>query len=156
LARALQQRLAMKPYPHDYRVSVSAAPEGLVTLTCEGLPALETAPPEQFDGSGDRWSPETLFVGAVADCFALTFRAVARASNLAWTSLQASASGTLEQASGGARFTSIRIDASLAVPGGVEEARAVRFLEKAERGCLITRSLVCPTTLQARVVVGRS
>lgn len=141
----------MKPYPHHYDVEVSAVPEGPVSLVCGALPRLETAPPEEFGGPGDRWSPETLLVGAVADCFALTFRAVASASKLVWTRLHATAAGTLEQADEGARFTSVRIEASLVLPVGGDEARGRRLLEKAERGCLISRSLRCPTTLVAHI-----
>jgi organic hydroperoxide reductase OsmC/OhrA len=141
----------MKPYPHHYQVEARAGAEGPVTLTSESLPILETAPPEQFGGPGGCWSPETLFVGAVADCFVLTFRAIAQASGLAWTRLRASASGTLDRAEGGPRFTGIEINAALAVPPGVDEARALRLLEKAERACLVTRSLACPTALHAGV-----
>jgi organic hydroperoxide reductase OsmC/OhrA len=145
---------AMKPYPHQYAVETSALPEGAVTLAHPALPRLETAPPAEFDGPGDRWSPETLFVGAIADCFALTFRAIARASGLAWTRLDATATGTLDRAEGGPRFTAVRVDATLGVPPGTDEARAMRLLEKAERSCLITRSLSCPSTLHARVEGG--
>jgi organic hydroperoxide reductase OsmC/OhrA len=141
----------MRPYPHHYEVEATADAEVPVALTSGALPAIETAPPEEFDGPGDRWSPETLLVGAVADCFVLTFRAIARASGLAWTSLSATASGTLDRVEGGARFTAMHVDASLTVPAGVDEARARRLLEKAERGCLITRSLNCPTALEARI-----
>jgi organic hydroperoxide reductase OsmC/OhrA len=141
----------MKPYPHHYSVEMSALPEGPVTLVHPALPPLETAPPVEFDGPGDRWSPETLFVGAVADCFALTFRAIARASGLVWTRLDATATGTLDRADGGPRFTAVRVDAALVVAPGTDEARAMRLLEKAERTCLITRSLSCPSTLHARV-----
>ena len=143
----------MKPYPHHYRVEASAEPEGAVALVSEALPALETAPPEQFGGPGGRWSPETLLVGAVVDCFVLTFRAVARASGLAWTHLRASASGALDRAGDGPRFTAIEVDAALTVPAGVDEGRALRLLEKAERSCLITRSLACPSALRAHVEI---
>lgn len=141
----------MKPYPHHYRVEASAEAGASVTLISDALPAIESAPPEAFDGPGDRWSPETLLVGAVADCFVLTFEAIARASGLAWTRLAATASGTLDRVDGGARFTAMHVDASLTVPAGVDEAKARRLLEKAERACLITRSLNCPTALEVRV-----
>jgi peroxiredoxin-like protein len=141
----------MKPYPHYYEVEARAQSEGSVALVSESLPPLDTAPPEQFGGPGGCWSPETLFVGAVADCFVLTFRAIAGASGLPWTHLRASASGTLDRAEGGLRFTAIEINAALAVPAGVDQARARRLLEKAERGCLITRSLAAPVALAARV-----
>jgi len=141
----------MKPYPHHYQVEARAHAEGPVKLASQSLPVLESEPPEQFGGPGDRWSPESLLVGAVADCFALTFRAIATASGLSWTHLRATASGTLDKTEGGACFTAIDMDAVLSTPPGVDEARARRLLEKAERGCLITRSLACPTSLRARV-----
>jgi organic hydroperoxide reductase OsmC/OhrA len=141
----------VQDYPHRYEVAAAAAAEGLVTLSSKGLPDLPSAPPEEFGGPGDHWSPETLLVAAVADCFVLTFRAIARASRLEWTRLHAAASGTLDRAEDGLRFTAVQVTAELAVPGGVDEARARRLLEKAERGCLITRSLTCPSQLVARV-----
>jgi organic hydroperoxide reductase OsmC/OhrA len=141
----------MKPYPHHYQVEASSDAEGPVALVSGALPRLETAPPEEFGGPGDHWSPETLLVGAVADCFVLTFRAIASASGLAWTRLRATASGTLERVEGGPRFTAIQVDATLAVPEGVDGQRALRLLEKAERSCLVTRSLSCPSTLHAQV-----
>jgi organic hydroperoxide reductase OsmC/OhrA len=144
----------MRPYPHHYVVAAAATPEGTVVLSHPALPPLETAPPEEFGGPGDRWSPETLLAGAVADCFILSFRAVARASGFSWTRLHATASATLERVEGGPRFTSVQVDATLAVPEGADETRALRLLEKAERGCLITRSLSCPSTLHARIETG--
>ena len=141
----------MKAYPHHYRVEATADLEGPVSLAADPLPTLATAAPEEFDGPGDRWSPETLLVGAVADCFVLTFRAVANASGLSWTRLRVGATGTLDRADGGARFTAIELDAVLEIPIGGNEERALRVLDKAERGCLVTRSLICPSTLRARV-----
>ena len=146
----------MKAYPHHYRVEAATDSEGPVWLTAAGLPALESAPPEEFDGPGDRWSPETLLVGAVADCFVLTFRAVAKAAGLSWTRLRVGAAGTLGRADGGARFTAIELDAALEIPAGGSEERALRVLQKAERGCLVTRSLVCPSSLRAWVEIGGS
>jgi len=64
----------MQPFPHRYSASATAGPEGYVLLNADGLPPLISEPPVEFDGPGDRWSPETLVVGAVADCFVLTFR----------------------------------------------------------------------------------
>lgn len=34
-----------------------------------------TAPPVQFGGDGKEWSPEDLFVAAVADCYLFSFKA---------------------------------------------------------------------------------
>ena len=141
----------MTAYPHEYEVAASGAPEGPVSVSSPGLEPLETAAPAQFGGPGDRWSPETLFVGAAVDCFILTFRAISRASQLPWTQLRCTGRGTLDRLEGGMRFTALALDVQLVVPPGVEADRAKRLLEKAEKSCLITRSLAFEPTLVTAV-----
>src|ERR1051326_6460288 len=46
-------------------------------LRVPGLPPLKVAAPPEFNGPGGAWSPEALYVGAVASCFMLTFLAYA-------------------------------------------------------------------------------
>ena len=77
----------MQDLPHHYQVNASAEVDGNVVLKADDLPQIITAPPAEFGGPGDQWSPETLLVGAVANCFVLTFRAIARASKLDWSNL---------------------------------------------------------------------
>jgi peroxiredoxin-like protein len=141
----------MHPYPHRYDVEAAAEAEGAVMLRSEGLSPLSTAPPPQFGGPGGQWSPETLLVGAAADCFVLTFRAIAAASKLAWRRLDCSAEGVLDRSDGVVRFTQLQLRAHLVVPAGVDPERAKRLLEKAEATCLITRSLVLHPTLGSEV-----
>ena len=143
----------MQAYPHHYAVDASAQATGDVALSATGLPPLQTAPPSQFDGPGDRWSPETLLVGAVADCFILTFRAVARASNLSWTVLRCAAEGQLNRVEGIARFTQMALRARLTVPPGTDADKARRLLEKAEKACLITNSLAFTPTLSCEIEI---
>lgn len=145
----------MQDFPHHYAVTVAAVPEGDVQLGADDLPALTTATPREFDGPGDRWSPEALLVGAVADCFALTFRGIAARSNLPWTSLACDATGTLDRQEGVTRFTHIHLHASLRVPPGVDADLATRLLQKAEDRCLVSRSLTATVHLESRVTVLR-
>jgi len=81
----------MKPLPHLYEVALSGGPKGYATLLAGGAPALRSAPPKDFDGPGDAWSPEHLLLAAVETCFMLTFRAVAQASKFDFLSLELSA-----------------------------------------------------------------
>jgi len=131
----------MTSYPHQYATSASALRDGYVSLESAGLPALSIAPPAEFGGPGDHWSPETLCVGAVANCFVLTFRAIARAAKLPWVSLRADAIGTLDRVQGSTQFTRFAVHAILEVPAGVAEGDARAALERAERACLIRNSL---------------
>jgi organic hydroperoxide reductase OsmC/OhrA len=144
----------MHPYPHHYIVHARSEATGDVEVAAEGLPTLRTAPPVEFDGPGDRWSPESLLCAAVADCFVLSFRAVARASRLDWNSLEARVEGKLDKVDGVTRFTQMVVHATLRVPSGVDHDRATKLLEKAEQVCLITNSLVAESRLDPTVVVG--
>lgn len=143
----------MKAYPHHYQVAASAAPEGEVELSCAGLESLHTAPPVEFGGPGDRWSPETLLVGAIANCFTLTFRAVARAARLPWLALHCEVVGTLERDQGVTRFVAFATHARLRVPAGSDIEMAERALHKAEAGCLISNSLSGRRQLEASVEI---
>lgn len=141
----------MHPYPHRYEVRGDAVSEGGVTLDSKGLPSLSSAPPLEFDGPGDQWSPETLLVASVADCFILTFRAIAKASKLAWSRLECRTEGVLDRVEGKAQFTEFRVHASLTVEEGANVERAERLLEKAEQTCLVTNSLKAPVTLTVEI-----
>jgi organic hydroperoxide reductase OsmC/OhrA len=144
----------MHPYPHHYVVQASATPEGDVPVDSEGLPRLATAPPAEFDGPGDRWSPETLLCASVADCFLLSFRGVARAAKLEWTALSCEVRGTLERVEGRTRFTHMHVVAALRVPAGTDADKATKAMERAEHVCLISNSLVAERHLESAVTVG--
>lgn len=131
----------MKAFPHHYQVAAESAPDGEVILSSSGLERLHSAAPVEFDGPGDRWSPETLLVGAMADCITLTFRAVARATKLPWLTLNVDVTGTLEREQGNSRFTRFDVQVRLRVPAGGDLDAAERALHKAEAGCLISNSL---------------
>lgn len=142
----------MEPLPHRYDVRARAETAGLVTLESAGLAPLSTAAPPDFDGPGDVWSPETLLIGAVADCFILTFRAVARASALQWRHLQCDAEGVLAREEGQLRFTEITLRVRLEVSAETDSGRAERLLDKAERSCLVTASLKTKVRLESQVL----
>lgn len=131
----------MQSFPHHYTVTAESAMRGDVHLSAPRLTHLLSASPAEFDGPGDCWSPETFLVGAVGDCLILTFRAVARASKLSWTSLHCDVTGTLDRIERTTQFTNFDVSAHLEVPGGTDPEQARRALEKAERTCLISNSL---------------
>lgn len=143
----------MQALPHRYRVAGTGRDTGDVQVTADRLTTIQSAPPVEFDGPGDRWSPETLLVAAVADCLILTFRAVAKASKLPWISLECDVTGTLNRADGVTMFTQFDVTAHLVVPAGQDADRARQAIEKAERHCLISRSLKAAVALDATVEI---
>jgi peroxiredoxin-like protein len=144
----------MKPLPHRYDVRLIGGPTGYATLTTVGVPELPTAPPSDFDGPGDAWSPEHLLLAAVETCFLFTLRAVARASRIDFMSLDLSAEGTVDRRDGAMRFTEIVLRPRLTLPPGVEADKARRALEKSEKSCLVTASLSVPVRLEPEIVMG--
>ena len=145
----------MQDFPHRYAVNAEATVDGDVELNAERLPRLCSASPAEFGGPGDRWSPETLLVGAVADCFILTFRAIAHASKVSWTSLRCDVSGTLDRIDRVTQFTRLDIRARLSVPAGTHADQARHALEKAERNCLVSNSLKAAIHLETDVDVAK-
>ena len=143
----------MQDFPHRYNVSVTAEPDGNIALKADDSPLLVVATAAEFGGSGDQWSPETLLVGAVTSGFTLSFRAVANASKLAWSSLECTGTGLVEQIGGVSRCTEISISATLTVPADTDASRAQTLLEQAEAGCLISRSLLSETRLKTDIIV---
>ncbi len=144
----------MQAYPHIYRVEGSTAQEGAVTLSSAGLEAIKSMPPAEFGGPGDLWSPETLLVGAIADCFLLSFRAIARAGGLAWTSVRVSVDAKLDRVDGVTRFTHYTLNADLHVPSDTDEDAAQKALHKAKKSCLISNSLLAEGVINAVVHKG--
>ncbi len=142
----------MHPYPHVYTAAATCQLEGSVALTSPGLPEIASAPPPEFDGPGGVWSPETLLCASIADCFVLSFRAIARASKLEWTELACRVEGVLERVDGVTRFTRYTTFASLKVSPASDAAKARRLLEKAEHVCLISSSLRGQRALVTEVV----
>lgn len=141
----------MHPFPHRYTVRASGPPEGLVTVKGDGLAAIETSAPPEFGGPEGNWSPESLLVAAVADCFVLSFRAVARASALSWRHLEVAVEGLLDKADGGAQFTLFTLDVRLVLNPDAAETLAHAAVAKAKRACLVTNSLKAQCELNVHV-----
>jgi organic hydroperoxide reductase OsmC/OhrA len=114
---------------------------GDLSLTSRNSAALVSAAPEEFGGPGHCWSPETLPVASVADCFILTFRAIARASKLDWVELSCEVVGTLDRVERVTQFTHFLVKPRLVLLADGDEGLALKLLEKAEHGCLISNSL---------------
>src|SRR5215831_3742980 len=120
---------------------------GFVELE-QGAPrVVNFAPPPEFGGEAGYWTPEHFFLAAVTSCFVATFRAVANASKLNFQGIEVAADGVIEKDAGGFRFTKISLRPVAIIFAEAERERCQRLLEKAERYCLVTRSLSCTVEL---------
>jgi uncharacterized OsmC-like protein len=141
----------MKAFPHTYEVFLEGPAAQRAILRVDGMPDLASAPPREFDGPGDAWSPEHLLLASVQTCLLFTFRAIATASRLDFHSLDVTARGVVDRQERVTRFTEILLQARLVVPPGTDRDRAHQIVEKSERNCLVTASLSTPVRLEIAI-----
>ena len=141
----------MKPLPHDYDVDLTGGPQGYATIAAAGLPDLTTAPPREFDGPGDAWSPEHLLLASVSSCFLFTFRAVAKASQAPFLDVDAHTWGRVSRAGGVTRFTEIVVRATVTAAPGSDIELLRRAIDKTTTHCLVSSSLTTPVRVEAVV-----
>ena len=143
----------MEKLPPAYEVKVSAESEGHLSASGVGLPTLLCAPPTQFGGPGDQWSPEGLLMAAVTNCLVLSFRAIAAASRFEWLTIECDARGVLDQVDRKIQITTIENRVWLVVPAGSDVIKAEKLLEKAEQTCFISNSLTAEVNLNCVITV---
>lgn len=143
----------MQNLPHHYRVSAAADNGPTVATSANHLPTMTVAAPAEFDGPGDQWSPETLLCAAVANCFVLSFKAIAQASRFDWQSLHCEVTGTLDKVERSMQFTRFDQQVKLTIGDASQRDKAIKLLEKAEQHCLVSNSLKAEIHLELDVAV---
>ena len=138
--------------PHQYQAKASGKPDTYLNISIANIADMVVAPPAQFGGPGDQWSPEDLFMASIASCFILSFRAIARASKLSWLSIECHSEGILDRLEGKTQFTNIVTTATLMVADTDSVEKAERLLHKAEQSCLVVNSLTSDSHLECSVI----
>lgn len=119
----------------------------------EVKPPIHFSAPPKFQGEAGVWTPEHFFTAAVATCFISTFQAIAAYSKFEAHALEVSVEGQVEKEEGGFRFTRVTVRPVLTINNESERERGSQLLEKAERVCLVSRSLKSQIVLDPRVVL---
>jgi organic hydroperoxide reductase OsmC/OhrA len=145
----------MKPFPHRYDIHLRSDSGSYASAQVLGAPDLRCAPPIEFGGPGDAWSPEHLLLAAVEACYLFTLRAIARASRIDILDGEIETSGTVDRQDGVTRFVEIVLSPSITVAAGSDDGRIPWLLEKAKRSCLVSASLATPIRLNPVVTYAR-
>jgi organic hydroperoxide reductase OsmC/OhrA len=116
-------------------------------------PSIAFSAPPEFKGQAGHWTPEHFFVAAVASCFLSTFSGMASNSNLDFDSLELDSEGILAQDPAGWRFQEVVLRPRLAITRPEDKELGNRLLHKAEKNCLVARSLACPIVLEPAVII---
>jgi organic hydroperoxide reductase OsmC/OhrA len=140
---------------HDYQVEVVSSGEktGWLSATNDGLPELAFASPPEFGGPELIWSPEHLFVASLASCLMTTFRSIAARSGVEVVDYADEAVGRLQRGDDGLySIESITLRPTVVISEDSNLERTQRLIEKAERVCLISRSVSSEVNLEPKVV----
>ena len=139
----------MTPLPHDYEVDLVGGQQGYATISAAGLSDLTVAPPREYDGPGDAWSPEHLLLASVSSCFLFTFRAVAKASHADFVDVDAHTWGSVAKVDGVVRFADIVVRATVTAAPGADIDLLRRAIDKTASRCLVSSSLAVPVRVEA-------
>ena len=127
---------------HDYEVRLAGEGPKSGSLSAPDVVAsFDVASPPEFGGPAGFWSPEHLYVAALSSCLMTTYKAIAAASKVDVLAYSDQATGHLQRGEDRLyRMAVVTLRPRIAVPESQME-RARRLVDKAEKACLISRSV---------------
>ena len=139
---------------HNYHVEAwwVAGKAGL-TRSESSRTAVHFSAPIEFGGMGGRWTPEELFLSAIASCFTTTFQSLAEYLKFEYNDLEVSADGTIYKDKPGYRFKQISIHPKLTIPREGDRDRGLTLMQKSKELCLISRAIAVPLDFTPSLVV---
>jgi peroxiredoxin-like protein len=139
---------------HKYRVAATSTEIRSGVAIAERIePSITFSAPPEFKGLAGQWTPEHFLVAAVASCFISTFSGMAFNSNFEFVSLELETEGSISQDQAGWRFQEIVLRPRLTITHEKDRDRGNRLLHKAEKNCLVGRSLACPIILEPALMI---
>jgi organic hydroperoxide reductase OsmC/OhrA len=125
------------------------------TLSADGkLHDIQASADRTFHGDADRWNPEEMLLGALAQCHLLSYLHVAATAGVVVVAYEDAAVGRMTQtADGGGRFTSVTLRPVVTVAADDMVDRALGLHAEAARKCFIASSVAFPVGHEPRVVV---
>ncbi len=141
-----------KQYVYRVTAASTAVLSGVATAE-EIQPSIAFSAPPEFQGEAGRWTPEHLFLASVAGCFVSTFSGIAQFSKFEFLLLDLEVEGILSKEEHGWRFTQVNLQPRLKIVQEKDRDRANRLLEKAEKTCLVARSINSKVILEPEVIV---
>tara|TARA_R110002051_G_scaffold324641_1_gene422909 strand:- start:5459 stop:5917 length:459 start_codon:yes stop_codon:yes gene_type:complete len=147
---------------HNYNVNISwtqdrkgimCSPELNNTATNE-TNCLEVATPPEFPGGMPNiWSPEHLFTAAVSSCLMTTFLAIAEFSKLEYVSFKCDSKGVLKNVDGKFLMSEVLLFPEVVITDESKRDRTERILEKSEKACLISNSIISKITMETKIII---
>ncbi len=140
--------------PFSYETSVKWTEGKAGVIGGPGVPPVSFGAPAEFGGAGQSWTPEHFYLAAAEACLMNTFLSVAEASGMAIESYASEARAKLEWVEGsGFRMTGIEITPTIRVPSEATVEKATRLIQKAEKLCLVARSMTANVVIFPKIEV---
>ena len=139
---------------HFYEVSINWKEGTIGELSSPILEkTIECATPPEFpNGVPNIWSPEHLFVASINSCFMATFLAIANNFKLELQSFNCTTIAKLEMVEGKYLITTATLNPKVKLGNPDADIElAIRVLEKAKSGCLVTNSMKTQVSLNPEV-----
>jgi organic hydroperoxide reductase OsmC/OhrA len=122
-------------------------------LHTEGKHDIAGSSDRAFFGDTDRWNPEELLVGALAQCHLLSYLHVAASNGIVVVGYTDAATGVMEQtADGGGHFTSVTLRPVVTIASG-DPALALELHHEASTKCFIASSVNFPVLHEPEIRV---
>src|ERR1700712_1019643 len=108
-----------------------------VTISGVGKPDLLASADKPFRGDPARWNPEELLVASLSECHLLSFLHVAVTHGVVVTGYRDEATGTMEQAGIGGRFTEVVLRPEVELADPEDAALLAQLHEEAHAACFV-------------------
>ncbi len=141
----------LKSRKFSYKTTVEWKEQKKGMLSCADKPSFEVATPVEFRGHAGIWTPEDLFVSSVNICVMTTFLFFAEKEEIELLSYKSGAEGILEKVDDKFMFSQITLSVRISVKTQEQAAKAQELLERAEKNCLISNSIVSKVTVSADI-----
>ena len=112
-------------------------------VRAEGKEPVQGSSDRAFRGDVTRWNPEELLVAALSQCHMLSYLHSAATNGIVVESYVDAATGTMEQAGDGGRFTSVTLRPVIRISAG-DLALAEELHREASANCFIAASVNFP------------
>lgn len=141
---------------HDYPTHIvsTGLKTGELSSPPDRLPSIPVSSPPQFEGPEETWSPEHLFVAALSSCLMTTFRSIAHNSKLDVVEYSDDAVGELVRGEDRLyRIETVTLRPRIVISDPDKVDRAIRLINKAEKVCLVSRSVSSEIKLEPVIEV---
>lgn len=121
-------------------------------IRIEGKPVLTGSADPAFLGDPSLHNPEHLLLASLSACHMLWYLRLCSDAGIVVAGYEDNASGTMEQQSGKAQFTSVVLKSTVTIKSGGDAEKAEQLHERSNELCFIARSVNFPISHEATIV----